>query len=306
MKRDSNCPCPVCGSEKTGLAYEAMATRVDEQKKWSIFSCDSCSHGFLYPQPTLKQLAHYYSASYDPYEVDHGIDSIEKEVAIAKENNMFRHVRIVPGMNVLDVGCGGGAFLSVCKALGADVFGVEPSEYGVAATKKVGLNVFHGTLDKYISVFGAEHKFDLITANHVVEHHENPVALLSQMSQLLKPNGLIWISVPNISSRTAKILQGKWHSIDVPFHLMHFTPESAKLTVKNAGLRVTKQYTYSLPQAVRISLITIWRFRYFLPRRISLKLSILNAISGVFARRMDRQGRGEAIIIEAMQSKNDG
>ena len=250
------------------------------------------------PRPTREELSEYYDAAYDPYEADHGL--LADEVARAKESGEFRHIKIVPGMKILDVGCGGGAFLRTIRELGADVFGVEPSSFGVKTARNAGIPVFHGPLEAFAESDefpGAV--FDVITSNHVVEHHEDPVSLLRLMSSMLKPGGYVWFSVPNIQSRTARALKGKWHAVDVPYHLMQFSPESAALTVRKAGMNLKTLYTSSLPSATMASLYDIWRFKYFIPRKLTQNLPFLRALGAPYSRSMDSKNEGEAIIVEA-------
>ncbi|WP_411818136.1 class I SAM-dependent methyltransferase [Hyphococcus sp. DH-69] len=252
------------------------------------------------PQPGPDLLSQYYTDKYDPYEADHGLTELDAEIEAAKAKGEFRHIKITPGLRILDVGCGGGAFLRVAKALGAVVQGVEPSEFGVATARKSGIPVFHGQLDEYINSEGCEEQFDVVTSNHVVEHHPDPVRLLGEMRSLLAPSGYVWFGVPNADSRTARKLKKHWHANDLPYHLMQFTPSSAALAVEKAGMSIRRQYTTSLPTATMASLYDIWRYRYFIPRKVTQKLPFLRPLGVRVSKDMDAKGEGEAIIIEAV------
>ncbi len=89
-----------------------------------------------------------------------------------------------------------------------------------------GLRVFQGSLDEYIAQARNRPQFDIITANHVVEHLAEPVESLRMMKGLLAPGGFIWISVPNGAYPLCRALKGRWHSSDLPYHLMQFSPAS--------------------------------------------------------------------------------
>lgn len=292
--------CPICGSGSFHLDFVGQSIRRDDGRKWRVVKCTDCTHRFLNPQPDRALLEEYYSADYDAYTEAHGMSDLDSEIEAARRNGEFRHIKISEGARILDVGCGGGAFLRVASAMGATVQGVEPSEHGVATARQAGIPVFHGMLDEYVAS-GASREFDIITSNHVVEHHEDPVALLRDMASLLAPGGYIWFGVPNVESRTARTLKERWHANDLPYHLMHFTPRSAKTAVEKAGLRVRRQYTTSLPSATMASLYDIWRFRYFLPRKITQNLSFLQRFGESVSKDMDAKNEGEAIIIEAEQ-----
>lgn len=291
--------CPICGAGEIRPDFVGFCQRKRDGRDWPISRCDGCGTRLLNPQPTWEELAPYYDAHYVAYGPSPGPSSLDAEIAAARASGRHRHVEIRPGLRLLDVGCGGGSFLTVARALGAEVAGVEPSEHGVRTARAAGLDVFHGPLDAYLAGPGAERRFDLITANHVVEHHSSPVDLLSQMRRLLAPGGRVWFAVPNIESETALALKADWHSVDLPFHLYHFTPASAALAAEKAGLRVVRSSTYSFPHAAFASFRTIWRKRYFLPLRLSHRLPALRALAARRARQMDAAGAGEAILIEA-------
>ncbi len=199
-------------------------------------------------------------------------------------------------MRVLDVGCGGGAFLNIARDLGAVVQGVEPSAHGVESCRNQGLPVFHGDLRAFAATSGA--KFDLITANHVMEHHSDPVAMFSEMKSLLAEGGQIWVATPNAACRFSRALRGDWHSADLPVHLQHFSRTSLARCAEEAGLIVEKTATAS-ENSLAGSLAQLLR-RYFVPGKLTLALlGGALAKDGWLGRRIDAAGQGEAIQIRA-------
>jgi 2-polyprenyl-3-methyl-5-hydroxy-6-metoxy-1,4-benzoquinol methylase len=229
----------------------------------------------------------------------HAVGAFEAVVAEARAAGEFRHIKITPGLKVLDVGCGGGAFLRVVRELGGEVAGVEPSEHGAKAARAQGLPVFHGQLHDYINSGAADRRFDVVTASHVLEHHPEPVEMLKQMKSLLGPSGYVWFAVPNIASETAAVLKERWHGVDAPFHLTHFTPKAALAAVDRAGLRPRRQYTSSVPAVTFLALCDIWRHRYFAPRKLTQKIGFLRGVAERRSKAMDAAGLGEAIVVEA-------
>jgi SAM-dependent methyltransferase len=253
----------------------------------------------LNPQPSWTELQTYYSAGYEAYDPNHGNeDSDELVLERAKSEGRLRHIPLPLRGRILDVGCGGGSFLRLARALGAAVEGVEPSEFGAAEARKNGFPVFHGTVGEYAASSEAG-KFDLITANHVIEHVPDPIGTLASMRRLLTPDGWIWIAVPNAENAIARALHGRWHSTDLPFHLMQFTPGSIALAGRRAGLAVRAQRTESLPGPVASSLRLYLRFRWGVPQRLTARLGILERrIAPRYASRIDRSGAGEAVLTE--------
>ena len=294
--------CTVCSSEQIAFGYEARTNRrPDDPTRWTIFACRECHHGFMNPQPGWDELSPYYSESYDPYTRDQGAEALEdaRAVAAARATGTFRHLPLPAGKKVLDVGCGAGGYLRVCKQLGAETFGIEPSAFGVARCREAGLDVFHGMVDDYLAQHGEQRRFDVITANHVLEHAPDPVRTLQGMKRLLAPGGDLWISVPNAACYFSRRLGGEWHSADLPYHLQQFSPRSLELAGVNAGLTPRRIYTYSLPAATAASLRYFLRRRFLLPQRLSVKLGVLNNYgAGKIAAALDRKADGEAVVAE--------
>jgi SAM-dependent methyltransferase len=289
--------CPVCRSTDLKWAYSAPTTRGLDKVFWNVSECNGCGHQFMNPQPTWEELEPYYGQAYDPYDPMHGsLANDEGEIAEAKRTGLLRHIRIPDGLRLLDVGCGGGRFLRIAKKLGAIEQGVEPSAYAADVAKKQGLNVFHGTIEDFAA--HTENTFDIITANHVVEHVPDPVKTLETMKKLLAPGGFIWISVPNAAYPISRALKGYWHSSDLPYHLMQFSPDSIAKAGNLAGLKVRRQTTESMPSAVESSLGLYFRYRWMLPRKLTHRTGLLPPIARWLSKTMDEKKNGEAVLTE--------
>ncbi len=290
--------CPMCGSSAWRNSYIGKTTRnPDDPSRWIVAQCSACDHGFLNPQPTWDKLNQYYNANYQPYDASHGLtESLESTVAKAESTGVYNHVAIRPGLRILDVGAGGGSFLTVAKTLGAHTMGVEPSTFGVRAARANGLDIFEGTLEQYVAS-GVNERFDLITFSHVIEHLPDPIGTLTLAASLLADGGRIWLAVPNAACHSARRLQWRWHSADLPIHLHHFSPQSMRVAAEKAGLSLHSLNTYSLPAAVRSSLLLEWRHRWMVPQKVGSAVLSTTFIEQR-ASRMDKDGVGEAILAE--------
>ncbi|OJW17841.1 MAG: hypothetical protein BGO49_30570 [Planctomycetales bacterium 71-10] len=293
--------CPICGSQACRHVYSGRTTRnPDDPSRWDFWRCSTCDHGFLNPQPGWDELDKYYSSNYSAYGKSHGIaDSMDATIREARASGVYRHVPIRPGLRILDVGAGGGSFLTVAKALGAHVRGVEPSPFGAQTCRDNGIDVFEGTLEQYAGG-GAEDRYDLITFSHVVEHLPDPVATLKLAATLLDVGGYIWLAVPNGACRLARRLEWRWHSTDLPLHLHHFSPRSMRVMSERAGLPLRDLRTFSFPPAVRASILLEWRYLWKVPRRLSGALLTQRFVERQAAR-MDENEAGEAILAEFAQ-----
>ena len=289
--------CPVCSSSATRLRFEGRTNRDPaDARLWAVYECAACAHGFIHPQPSAATLKQYYVSSYEAYDEQHGAAGNDVEVLeTAKAAGEFRHIPIPTGKNVLDFGCGGGFFLRICRELGAQVQGLEPSPYGAEIARKQGIPVFEGGLDEFLKHNGSQ-RFDVITSNHVLEHVPDPVATLTGLRSLLAPGGSMTITVPNATSTFAKLLGKDWHSTDLPFHLHQFSATSLRCAAEQAGLTTEFLGTTSLPAASAASLRLVLRQKFLVPQRLSAKLPGIERLGASIAARQDRESRGEALL----------
>lgn len=102
----------------------------------------------------------------------------------------------ISGKNILDIGCGGGLFLSLAKDQGAKVIGIELSKTRAHYAKnKYGLEVVNRPIeDPYWKTFHG--KFDFVTLWDVIEHVNFPLSTLLSASRMLKSGGFLFIDTP--------------------------------------------------------------------------------------------------------------
>lgn len=290
--------CPICGSSEISCRYGGTPERAEwqDEKTFEVFGCAHCSHGFLNPVPDGATLDKYYSSRYGAYHVGHGTGDLQPAIDRARLKKRFRHVDLSEDMDVLDIGCGSGSFLRVIRDVVRSVQGVEPSEHGVATCRELQVPVFHGDREAFRDQ--SNHAYDLITLNHVLEHHPHPQHLLTLCMAHLKDRGRIWIAVPNAGSFFARVLKSRWHSSDLPVHLQHFTSSSLRQIMDKVGFEIEELYTgseNSLPGSA-----SAYLRRFGIPGRVSRPL--LNgpfSRTGSLGRRVDASGNGEAILVSA-------
>ena len=61
--------------------------------------------------------------------------------------------------------------------------------------------------------------FDVVCMWHVFEHLAQPKETLSIIKKILKPDGYLMMSLPNIGSVQSRLSRGKWLHLDPPKHL---------------------------------------------------------------------------------------
>jgi SAM-dependent methyltransferase len=145
-----------------------------------------------------------------------------------------------PGARMLDVGCAAGFALETFQELGYDVYGVEISKSMAAESgRKIGAErVHHGPLES--NLFDGK-RFDVITLWDVVEHVEDPIALLKLASSLLSENGILLIETQNVASLFARVMGLRWQHYKFQEHLYHFDPRTIRTLFEKAGLELVER-----------------------------------------------------------------
>ncbi|HYH15517.1 MAG TPA: class I SAM-dependent methyltransferase, partial [Flavisolibacter sp.] len=137
--------------------------------------------------------------------------------------------------SLLDVGCGIGAFVHTMKTKGWQAEGLEPD----ANTRRLSKELYGLELQDAATLYSlSPASYDAITLWHVLEHVHDLHDYIEQLKTLLKPNGRLFIAVPNYQSVDANIYGSTWAAYDVPRHLYHFTPTSIKRLMVQHGLQV--------------------------------------------------------------------
>lgn len=145
--------------------------------------------------------------------------------------------------SLLDVGAGTGYFANYMRQHGWEVTALEPDASArTIASQKSGLEIH--PMEALSNLQAGS--FDVITLWHVLEHVHNIKDYMGRFHQLLKPDGILLIAVPNYTSRDAKQYGVKWAAFDVPRHLWHFTPASMKSMLEKYGFQLVRKISMPL------------------------------------------------------------
>jgi len=232
--------CTLCGSEVFSILLTAEDYRLSTTDgKFNLVRCRRCGLVYLYPRPTKREVSKFYPQEY--YDKQNRLERVVvkllHDMKIKKITSFKRRGRI------LDVGCGSGELLSHLKERVWEVYGVDTSEVAYKlAKRKIGQRVFNCELKDCQFV---DQYFDVITLNHVLEHMLDPNEELRNIHRILKDDGVLLLSTPNIDSLQFKISKEKWFGIDSPRHLNIYSPKTVKLILNKNGFRIL-EITYPL------------------------------------------------------------
>ena len=154
--------------------------------------------------------------------------------------------RISTGARVLEIGFAPGKILvHLGLRCGANVFGIDYSENGVAVAKdlfqRLGLAGDLRCEDLFSSSF-AEQTFDFVYSLGLVEHFDNAAVVVEQHFRFLRPGGRALIAIPNYGGVYGS-LQARLDSDNLAIHNLHImrTDVLCRLT---EGLAVSSVRAY--------------------------------------------------------------
>ena len=177
---------------------------------------------------------------------------------IIKNFNLQGKDKILSGIKILDIGCGGGLLSEPMSRLGAEVFGMDASEKNIEVAKlhakKSNLNIeyFCSSPEK----FKTDIKFDVILNMEIIEHVEDVDFFLESCSKLLKENGLMFVATLN------KTLKSYIFAIVGAEYILKWLPigthEWSKFVKPEELIKITKKYNLTLNElrGVKFNLIT--------------------------------------------------
>ena len=130
---------------------------------------------------------------FNPIRIRYIKDSIIKHFKIKSPTKPFK------GINILDIGCGGGLLCEPMSRLGANVVGIDASKNNIQTAKihakKNNLKINY--ICSSPEVLKTREKFDVILNMEIVEHVNDVNFFIKKSSELLKKNGLMFVATLN-------------------------------------------------------------------------------------------------------------
>lgn len=194
--------------------------------KHGLVKCKVCGFVFCGEIPSDQTLnEHYKNYSYTKEITCSPLTKLSyqnllKELEPYRKNN-----------KILDVGCGRGFFLETAREMGWEVYGTEFSATACQLLRDKNITIAEGVLstNSFNNV-----QFDVITSFEVIEHINNPIEEVEKFYEILRPNGLLYITTPNFNSYLRYILKAEYNVITYPEHLSYYTKKTlGKLLVKS-------------------------------------------------------------------------
>lgn len=213
-KLDEAISCSQCGNVaklfKKSFDYHKRISKVE----FNYYRCNNCGYIFLYNIP--ENLGDYYPEEY--YALPNNTQELERNAFFSQKWKIDTVLNFKSGGTLLEIGPAYGLFAFLAKRFGFDVTAIEMDRRCCEfLSETVGINVIEN--DDTAAALQDLPPFDVIVMWQVFEHLRDPWPLLKQLTEKLRPDGILVLDVPNPDAFQFKILGRRWVHLDPPRHV---------------------------------------------------------------------------------------
>lgn len=222
-------PCPLCGE----INFTSLAHHDRNLLGIKTVGCNKCGLVQTNPRPSKNGLDRFYREHYRVFyqgtiapDQDY-IFSLKKDRRLAYTVSFFiERIGLPKNAKILDFGCGEGSLFLALREAGFNgaFYGVEPnSSFGEYASRYGNATVSNAIRSR--------EPVDLAVINHVLEHLHDPIGTLKDIRCLIKPEGHLYIDVPDVEEYS------NIYDLHIA-HIFHFTERTLWKLVEQAGFTV--------------------------------------------------------------------
>ncbi len=251
--------CPNCGQDDSTVVFDSNMGESDLQKGiktvymlWenthgTYVKCKNCHFMYVNPIEKASKINGDYSKmeNTDAYIIRGSrLRAAKSQLGLIKKHKS--------GTTLLDIGCGEGFFLFNAAKHGYITKGIEISQDAAEyAEREFNLDV---EAKPFEELQFPDNYFDVVTLWQVLEHVPYPLIVLKEVHRILKPEGLLVTSTPDIESILAKTFRRKWWNLR-RLHINQFTSKTLADMLKKAGFNNIFSTKYK--EYISISMLVI-------------------------------------------------
>jgi SAM-dependent methyltransferase len=222
--------CSVCA----GNQFERIYTFGLYSWRQTVSVCQDCGVVCLNPRWDERRYEEYYRTTYwGEYQPRVAVE----EPINAEDPRGTRICRDVQqllgrGAEIMEVGCGGGENLITLRRNGFhNLTGVDPSPECCRRLERYGIAYINQSLESYWGgcACSPSPKFDGVILSHMLEHFVQPDRALEMIGSILKPDGMVYILVPNLYGFS------RLHPQFITPHTFYFGKTSLERLLHNCG-----------------------------------------------------------------------
>lgn len=173
-------------------------------------------------------------------------------------NEVFRGVPIGPEDTVADVGFGGGGSSLFCAKRGAQIIAIDQNLQASALLKleleKLSTRCHTVTVGDAHQLPVADNAATRVICTEVLEHVNDPDAVLAELARIGKSGALYLLSVPSEAQENLQKQIAPSIYFQKPNHVRIFTDQQFANLVKDHGLLIEQQVQYGFYQSIWLAL----------------------------------------------------
>lgn len=187
--------CIVCGdaSAPAETADVPSNVRAFRSESFAVWRCGACRTIHARDEVDLDR---YYAG----YPMHDGGDGAAMRAFFGVQRRRLRSAGLADGANVLDYGCGAGAFVRYLEKAR-----VHASGYDAYATA-------------YADRAALARSYDAVVLQDLIEHVPDPSALLAEIDHLVRPGGIVLIGTPDADAIELGRVKRFTHALHAPYH----------------------------------------------------------------------------------------
>jgi 2-polyprenyl-3-methyl-5-hydroxy-6-metoxy-1,4-benzoquinol methylase len=237
-------PCIVCESNTYDLICNTRDFCYETcENEFHYVKCLKCDQIYLKNRPILNELTTIYPSNYLTYAYKEQLGGL-----IYSIRNWVQRSKIKPIIKyakkddiIVDVGCGAGDFLSLVKRYGDKSWDLCGIDFSAEAIKVLNERSIRGINGRFEEIQWKGNHVGAIVMLQLIEHVENPTAILKKCFEILRPGGVVIMETPSLEGLDGKIFYkrywGGWHA---PRHWSIFTEKTLGNLVKSVGFSITE------------------------------------------------------------------
>lgn len=226
-------PCTVCGGPLSQW-FERLGR--------AVYRCGLCGHiqvpaGVMHSSDGVSIYEEEHAEIFEGEgTADYYLDDSAADAARAKIAFVRRYAW---RGTLLDIGASYGHFLAAASP-GFDAYGIELNPSAVSWSREH-LAVRNCVGSVYEIPDAIPRPLAVMTAWDVIEHLDDPRAALMECRRHLVPGGWLFVSTPDASSLSARLMGTRWHYQDPVQHINLFSQENLGRLLRESGFSLAGQ-----------------------------------------------------------------
>ena len=332
--------CAACGNNECIVVLDNLRhefTHDGKRENWDykLLECKSCGLGLVDPKPTWQLVQTFYDDTYGSFDNSgpanaHNADSIKFRIARMRgarfavdgwsaitraslaclaewaTGDTVSYTLSIPlqldkSSHIFDLGYGSGNWLLALSGMGyRNLYGydIAANILNHARLRAAGIAVSNGV---FVDNHYPAESFDCIRMEHVFEHLPNPLEVLDKCIGMLRPGGVLVMSLPCKDSWSFRLSMKSSPALQVPKHLFHHTPKSARAMLEAAGFTLLGITAYSVSSQLAGTVNNLLGNRY--PKAIPLFFQMISPAYRLFG---SLTGKGDFLTLCAVKRESAG